>query len=114
MLVLKTVSNASEFPRTIVFDEIDTGIGGRVSEAVGIKLKKLSQTNQVLCVTHQPQIARFANNHLVVQKEALAGRTQVSVNKLDRTGRVEELARMLTGAEITDSARRHARELLKH
>jgi DNA repair protein RecN (Recombination protein N) len=114
MLVLKTVSNASEFPRTIVFDEIDAGIGGRVSEAVGIKLKKLSQTNQVLCVTHQPQIARFADNHLVVQKEALAGRTQVSVNKLDRSGRVEELARMLTGAEITDSARRHARELLKH
>lgn len=114
MLVLKTVSNASEFPRTIVFDEIDAGIGGRVSEAVGIKLKKLSQTNQVLCVTHQPQIARFADNHLVVQKEALAGRTLVSVNRLDRAGRVEELARMLTGAEITDSARRHARELLKH
>lgn len=114
MLVLKTVSNASEFPRTIVFDEIDAGIGGRVSEAVGIKLKKLSQTNQVLCVTHQPQIARFADNHLVVQKEALGGRTSVSVNKLDRAGRVEEIARMLTGAEITDSARRHARELLKH
>ena len=114
MLVLKTVSNASEFPRTIVFDEIDTGIGGRVSEAVGIKLRKLSQTNQVLCVTHQPQIARFADSHLVVQKEALDGRTSVSVNKLDRAGRVEELARMLTGAEITDSARRHARELLKH
>ncbi|HXQ69782.1 MAG TPA: DNA repair protein RecN [Pyrinomonadaceae bacterium] len=114
MLVLKTVSNASEFPRTIVFDEIDTGIGGRVSEAVGIKLKKLSQTNQVLCVTHQPQIARFADNHLVVQKEAQQGKTLVSINKLDRAGRVEELARMLTGAEITDSARRHARELLKH
>lgn len=59
MLVLKTVANASEFPRTIVFDEIDTGIGGRVSEAVGVKLKKLAQSNQVLCVTHQPQIARF-------------------------------------------------------
>jgi len=114
MLVLKTVSNASEFPRTIVFDEIDTGIGGRVSEAVGIKLKQLSQTNQVLCVTHQPQIARFADNHLVVQKDAHDGRTLVSINKLDRAGRVEEIARMLTGAEITDSARRHARELLKH
>jgi DNA repair protein RecN (Recombination protein N) len=114
MLVLKTVSNASEFPRTIVFDEIDTGIGGRVSEAVGIKLKKLSKTNQVLCVTHQPQIARFADNHLVVQKDAHDGRTLVSINKLDRAGRVEEIARMLTGAEITDSARRHARELLKH
>ena len=114
MLVLKTVSNASEFPRTIVFDEIDSGIGGRVSEAVGIKLKKLSETNQVLCVTHQPQIARFADNHLVVQKEAHDGRTLVNINKLDRAGRVEEIARMLTGAEITDSARRHARELLKH
>jgi DNA repair protein RecN (Recombination protein N) len=113
MLVLKTVANGSQFPRTIVFDEIDTGIGGRVSEAVGIKLKKLAQTNQVLCVTHQPQIARFADSHLVVQKEALKGRTQVSVGRLDKAGRVEELARMLTGAEITESARRHARELLK-
>jgi len=105
---------SSRRPTTLVFDEIDTGIGGRVSEAVGLKLKKLSTTNQVLCVTHQPQIARFADNHLVVQKDAHDGRTHVSVNKLDRAGRVEELARMLTGAEITDSARRHARELLKH
>src|SRR5215213_3110727 len=113
MLVLKTVANGSQFPRTIVFDEIDTGIGGRVSEAVGIKLKKLSQTNQVLCVTHQPQIARFADSHLVVQKEALKGRTQVSVGRLDKAGRVEEIARMLTGAEITESARKHAKELLK-
>ena len=113
MLVLKTVANGSQFPRTIVFDEIDAGIGGRVSEAVGIKLKKLAQTNQVLCVTHQPQIARFADSHLVVQKEALKGRTQVSIGRLDKAGRVEEIARMLTGAEITDSARRHAKELLK-
>jgi DNA repair protein RecN (Recombination protein N) len=113
MLVLKTVANASEFPRTIVFDEIDAGIGGRVSEAVGLKLRKLSPANQVLCVTHQPQIARFADSHLVVQKEVAKGRTQVTIEKLDRPGRVEELARMLTGAEITDSARRHARELLK-
>jgi DNA repair protein RecN (Recombination protein N) len=113
MLVLKTVANGSQFPRTIVFDEIDTGIGGRVSEAVGIKLKKLAQTNQVLCVTHQPQIARFADSHLVVQKEALKGRTQVSIGRLDKAGRVEEIARMLTGAEITDSARKHAKELLK-
>ncbi len=113
MLVLKTVATASEFPRTIVFDEIDTGIGGRVSEAVGVKLKKLSASNQVLCVTHQPQIARFADAHLLVQKEAIAGRTVVSLKKLDHKGRIEELARMLTGAEITDTARRHARELLK-
>lgn len=113
MLVLKTVANATEFPRTIVFDEIDTGIGGRVSEAVGAKLKKLSQTNQVLCVTHQAQIARFADHHLVVEKHAVKGRTRIEITRVDRNGRVEELARMLTGAEITDSARKHARELLK-
>jgi len=113
MLVLKTVANASEFPRTIVFDEIDSGIGGRVSEAVGAKLKKLSQTNQVLCVTHQPQIARFADNHLLVKKETVGDRTEVNVETLDRRARVEEIARMLTGAEITDTARRHAREMLK-
>jgi DNA repair ATPase RecN len=99
--------------RTIVFDEIDSGIGGRVSESVGIKLKKLSESNQVLCVTHQPQIARFADSHLLVRKEAIAGRTEISIDRLDRRGRVEELARMLTGAEITETARRHARELLK-
>ena len=113
MLVLKTAGSASEFPRTIVFDEIDSGIGGRVSEAVGVKLKKLSETNQVLCVTHQSQIARFAEAHLLVRKEAASGRTVVSIERLDRRGRVEEIARMLTGAEITESARRHARELLK-
>ena len=113
MLVLKTVANATEFPRTIVFDEIDSGIGGRVSEAVGVKLRKLSETNQVLCVTHQPQIARFADSHLAVQKAVVDGRTRVDIAKLNRAGRIEELARMLTGAEITDTARRHARELLK-
>lgn len=114
MLVLKTVANASEFPRTIVFDEIDSGIGGRVSEAVGIKLKKLAAKNQVLCVTHQPQIARFADSHLLVRKETIGEHTVVSAENLERRARVEEIARMLTGAEITDSARRHARELLKN
>ena len=113
MLELKTVANASKFPRTIVFDEIDTGIGGRVSEAVGVKLKKLAQSNQVLCVTHQPQIARFADSHLLVHKEVVGRHTKIGVDQLDRQARVEELARMLTGAEITASARRHARELLK-
>ena len=113
MLVLKTAAKAAEFPRTIVFDEVDAGIGGRVSEAVGLKLKTLSRTNQVLCVTHQPQIARFADHHLVVAKEAVKGRTRVKVTKLDRSGQVEEIARMLTGAEITESARRHAKELLR-
>lgn len=113
MLVLKTSANPARFPRTIVFDEVDTGIGGRVSEAVGLKLKALAQTNQVLCVTHQAQIARFADSHLRVTKAATRGRTEIGVEKLDKPRRVEELARMLTGAEITDAARRHAREMLK-
>ncbi|MBI3650501.1 MAG: DNA repair protein RecN [Acidobacteria bacterium] len=113
MLVLKTIANASEYPRTIVFDEIDTGIGGRVSEAVGVKLKRLSASNQVLCVTHQAQIARFADTHLLVQKSVIEGRTAVSLDKLNTKGRVEEIARMLTGTAITETARRHAKELLK-
>jgi DNA repair protein RecN (Recombination protein N) len=113
MLVLKTVAGATEFPRTIVFDEIDSGIGGRVSEAVGAKLKKLSETNQVLCVTHQPQIAMFADSHLLVRKETDRGHTEIAVDRLNHKGRVEEIARMLTGAQITEAARRHAREMLK-
>lgn len=113
MLVLKTTANAAQFPRTIIFDEIDSGIGGRVSEAVGAKLKGLSQTHQVLCVTHQAQIARFADCHLLVRKEVKSGRTEVRIEKLDRRARVEEVARMLTGADITETARRHAREMLK-
>ena len=113
MLVLKTVAGASEFPRTIVFDEVDTGIGGRVSEAVGAKLKRLSASNQVLCVTHQPQIARFADAHLLVRKEVKANRTTVNLERLNKQGRIEELARMIAGSEITDAARRHAKEMLK-
>jgi DNA repair protein RecN (Recombination protein N) len=113
MLVLKTSASPARFPRTIVFDEVDAGIGGRVSEAVGLKLKALSRTNQVLCVTHQAQIARFADTHLLVGKRSARGRTEVGVEQLDRRRRVEEIARMLTGAEITEAARRHAREMLK-
>ncbi len=113
MLVLKTITNPSRFPRSIVFDEIDTGIGGRVSEAVGLKLKALASSNQVLCVTHQAQIARFADTHLRVDKRGERGRTVVRAQRLDAAGRVEEIARMLTGANITEAARRHAREMLK-
>jgi DNA repair protein RecN (Recombination protein N) len=113
MLVLKTIASPSRFPRTIVFDEVDAGIGGRVSEAIGLKLKALARTNQVLCVTHQAQIARFADAHLLVNKSAARGRTEIGVERLEPARRVEEIARMLTGAEITETARRHAREMLK-
>ena len=113
MLVLKTITTPSEFPRTAVFDEIDVGIGGRVSEAVGRKLKLLSNNHQVLCVTHQPQIASLADHHFLVQKEMTEGETKVSLSKLDKRNRIEEIARMLTGERITETARKHAKELLK-
>ncbi len=113
MLVLKTIIAPTQFPRTLIFDEIDTGIGGRVADAVGLRLKKLAATNQVLCVTHQAQIARYADTHFLVSKEVGDKRTKTSVDGLDQHGRVEELARMLAGNEITQTAKKHARELLK-
>ena len=113
MLVLKTTGKLIEQRKTAVFDEIDVGISGRISEAVGRKLKQLSSHHQVLCVTHQPQVAALADSHFVVEKEMSGERTIVRVVKLNKQTRVEELARMLTGATVTDSARRHAKELLK-
>ena len=113
MLVLKTTGKLIESPKTAVFDEIDVGISGRVSEAVGRKLKQLAEYHQVLCVTHQPQVAALADSHFVVQKEMSGERTTVEVVKLNKTARVEELARMLTGATVTETARKHAKEMLK-
>jgi DNA repair protein RecN (Recombination protein N) len=113
MLVLKTTGKLTEQPKTAVFDEIDVGISGRVSEAVGRKLKQLANHHQVLCVTHQPQVAALADSHYVVEKEMSGERTSVRVVKLDKQTRVEELARMLTGATVTDTARKHAKEMLK-
>lgn len=113
MLVLKTIIAPTQFPRTLIFDEIDTGIGGRVADAVGLRLKKLAATNQVLCVTHQAQIARYADAHFLVSKEVGDKRTKTSVNLLNQQGRIDELARMLAGNEITQTAKKHARELLK-
>jgi DNA repair protein RecN (Recombination protein N) len=84
---------------TIVFDEIDVGVGGRVAEAVGRRLKALAEGRQVLCVTHQPQIARFASHHFVVRKSFEGGRTLTSIRELDLKERVEELARMIGGEE---------------
>jgi len=112
MLILKTTAKLSEFEKAMVFDEIDAGIGGRVAEAVGLKLKELAKTQQVLCVTHQPQIASLADQHFLVEKEAVKNRTKISVRELNESEQVEEIARMLTGKEITDTARRHAKEML--
>jgi DNA repair protein RecN (Recombination protein N) len=95
-----------------VFDEIDVGIGGRVAEAVGLKLKELAKTQQVLCVTHQPQIASLADTHFVVNKAIAKNKTSIAVRELNPIERVEEIARMLAGEKISDTAREHAREML--
>jgi DNA repair protein RecN (Recombination protein N) len=112
MLILKTTMKSNEAEKSVVFDEIDTGIGGRVAEAVGLKLKELAKTQQVLCVTHQPQVASLADRHFLVEKETVGKRTKVGVKDLDETEQIEEIARMLTGAQITDTARQHAREMI--
>ena len=100
-------------PRTMVFDEIDTGIGGRAAEAVGKKLKSLARSNQVLCVTHLPQIATFADHHYVIEKKERSGRTRTSIRAVAGEERTEEVARMLSGAKLTDTSRKHAEQMIK-
>jgi DNA repair protein RecN (Recombination protein N) len=103
----------TQVPRTLVFDEIDIGIGGRAAEAVGQKLKALSRAQQVLCVTHLPQIAAFADQHFLIEKKEHSGRTKTSVRLLDDAERTEEIARMLSGAKLTDTSLKHAEQMLK-
>jgi DNA repair protein RecN (Recombination protein N) len=99
--------------RTMVFDEIDAGIGGRAAEAVGKKLKSLAHANQVLCVTHLPQIATFADHHYLIEKKERNGRTKTSVRAIVGDERTEEVARMLSGAKLTDTSRKHAEQMIK-
>lgn len=99
--------------RTLVFDEIDIGIGGRAAEAVGRKLKALSRANQVLCVTHLPQIATFADQHYLIEKKTSAGRTKTSVRLITGEERTEEVARMLSGAKLTETSIKHAEQMIK-
>lgn len=103
----------TQVPRTLVFDEIDIGIGGRAAEAVGKKLKSLARSNQVLCVTHLPQIATFADHHYVIEKKERNGRTRTSIRPVLGEERTEEVARMLSGAKLTDTSRKHAEQMIK-
>ena len=99
--------------KTLVFDEIDTGIGGRAAEAVGKKLKSLARSNQVLCVTHLPQIATFGDQHFVIEKKEHGGRTRTSIRPVTGEERTEEVARMLSGAKLTETSRKHAEQMIK-
>jgi DNA repair protein RecN (Recombination protein N) len=113
LLALNAASGLEAADKALVFDEVDAGIGGRVAEVVGRKLKAISARHQVLCVTHLPQIASLADTHFAVSKRPDKGRTVVEVRRLAGDERIEEVARMLGGETITDTARRHAREMVR-
>ena len=113
MLAIKSLCGKEDVGKTLVFDEVDSGIGGRVAEAVGKRLQNLAQRNQVLCVTHLPQIAVFARNHFSVHKHVVGNRTEVTATSLGPEERIHEVSRMLGGEVITETTQRHAREMLE-
>lgn len=111
-LAISVITSSATATPTLIFDEVDSGIGGGVAEVVGRLLKRLGQDHQVLCVTHLPQVASQANQHFQVSKSSVGGKTVSRIDALDNKGRVEEVARMLGGLEITATTRKHAQELL--
>ena len=112
-LAISVITSKASFTPTLVFDEVDAGIGGAVAETVGKLLRQLGKSHQILCVTHLPQVAAQGNHHLKVSKSQSGDKTLSQVTPLARADRVEEVARMLGGATLTDTTRRHARELLE-
>lgn len=112
MLAIKTVLAGKDRVPSLLFDEVDVGIGGAVAEVVGRKLKTISKSHQVFCITHLPQIAALADAHFLISKEERGGRTRTAIRQLDMDERVEEIARMAGGKTITEATRRHAREML--
>ena len=113
MLALKSILNDQNTVPVMIFDEVDTGIGGSVAEKVGIKLQKVATTKQVFCITHLPQIAGMAFSHFRVEKEVKGKRTRSTIRQLKQKERVEELARMSSGEKITDASLKYAREMLR-
>ena len=112
VLALKNVLSQTGSVSTVVFDEVDSGIGGATAEIVGRKLKEVSAHHQVICITHLPQIACFGGHHLRVTKQVADGRTATRVEKIDEEQKIEEISRMLGGVDLTETARDHAREML--
>ena len=110
---MRALLNFEPFAKTIVFDEVDAGIGGRVASQVGEKLAHLAEQHQVFCVTHLPQIASFANSHFHVNKRQDAERTIIQITPLTEAARVDEIARMMAGNQVTDKTRKYAAELLE-
>src|SRR4029079_19570621 len=113
MLALKTLASTDAPGKTLIFDEVDAGIGGTVPDIVGARLRELAGECQVLCITHLPQIAAYGGTHYRIEKALKSGRTITSVTRLGVRDREEELARMIAGSEISASVRASAREMLK-
>jgi DNA repair protein RecN (Recombination protein N) len=114
MLAMKRILAKVGGRQVLIFDEVDSGIGGAMAEVVGRKLKELSRQHQVICVTHLPQIASFAETHHSVKKEVKGGRTVTVVDRLEEGDAVEEIARMLGGVKVTEKTRAHAREMMEN
>jgi DNA repair protein RecN (Recombination protein N) len=114
MLAMKGILAGIGGRQVLIFDEVDSGIGGAVAEVVGRKLRELSRHHQVICVTHLPQIACFAESHYHVKKEVKSGRTITLVDRLERGDIVEEIARMLGGVKVTEKTRAHAKEMIEN
>ena len=112
MLALKTIFAKNEGVTSIIFDEVDTGVSGRVAQAIADKIKVIAQSSQVLCISHLPQVAAVAQHHFLIQKQVKNNRTTTSVTPLDESKRINEIARMLAGEKITKLTREHAKELL--
>jgi DNA repair protein RecN (Recombination protein N) len=111
-LALQVVTSQVADVPTLIFDEVDVGIGGRVAEIVGKLLKKLGERHQVLCITHLPQVAASGDQQLQVSKQQTDEHVSSRIAELDRQSRIEEIARMLGGVDITDTTRQHAAEML--
>ena len=114
MLAIKTVLANTDMIDTLIFDEVDTGISGSAAQKVGLKLKEVSASRQVICVTHQAQIAALADSHFLISKNIRDNRTYTDIKLLDYEGRTRELARIIDGVEVTDTALAHARKLMNY
>jgi DNA repair protein RecN (Recombination protein N) len=112
MLAVKSVINDRDGVGTVVFDEVDTGISGKTSRKVGIRLRQMGQTAQVICITHAAQIASLADTHLLITKEQMGERVQTKIQQLDENGRIDEIARILGGLEVTPAQRQAAKDMI--
>ena len=113
MLALKTIFSQKMGVTSIIFDEVDTGVSGRVAQAIAEKISQISNNSQVLCITHLPQVAAIADNHYYISKSVNDGRTETSLKELDEKQKIREIARMLSGSEITELTLKYAEELIK-